>query len=349
MATHISAIPAVNADSPQAEGSAFPTIAVVPVAGHGTRLRPLSAFIPKELLPIGRHLALWRIAGELAHAGIRRIVFVVSPEKQSFVERCFTGHEERSVLASLSIDYCVQPTMRGLGDAVLCAREAVADQPFLVALGDAVYEENEPGGLIRRLMGAYVAEQASVGLAVQRVPKNRLSRYGVVRPVRPLTVTDATIASVPAGAELAALASPPTLAGIAEIAGDPEESLPDVLTIDDIVEKPAPEDAPSDLAAAARYVLSPEVFAVLAETAPDGRGEVQLTTALRTLLRSGKKGVAVPLRNDEVRHDIGSPDSYFRAFVTFAARDPEQGPEFVAFLRRFAEERRFDREESENR
>lgn len=304
----------------------YPTVAVVPVAGQGTRLRPLSTYIPKELLPVGGEIALWRIVNELLAAGVERVVFVVSPEKQAFVEKCFgsatTGGD--TLISSLPLsphhakfEYVVQETMRGLGDAVLCAEHHVGDSPFVVALGDAVYEEQNLGGLTRRMIDAFMAHEAELALAVQPVPRERIQRYGIVAPTESFSASNAIIAS------------------------QSEENELNYLFISDIVEKPLPEEAPSNLAAAARYVVTPDVFATLRQTTPDAKGEVQFTHALQTLLRSGKKGLAIPLHRGEVRHDIGSLDSYYRAFVTFALNDPELGTTFRSFLNQKLQEESF--------
>ena len=266
----------------------------MPAAGLGTRLRPLtSGVLPKEMLPVGRRLALERIVDELAASGIRRIVFVISPAKEDTIRRHFGERGADGV----TFAYALQSEMRGLGDAVLRAEELAGAGPFVIALGDAVFEEPAPGGLTLRLVDAFSAQNASVGLAVQRVPRERIGRYGVVRPA-------------PGGG-----------------AGGP------FLAITDIVEKPAPEDAPSDLAAAARYVVAPGIWDRLRRTRPGKDGEIQLTDALRTMLSEGGRGVAVPLGPGEVRHDIGGLDSYFRAFAAFALRDEEHGAGLGQWLR----------------
>jgi UTP--glucose-1-phosphate uridylyltransferase len=261
-----------------------PVTAVVPAAGLGTRLRPLSDAIPKEMLPVGRRLVLERIVVELEAAGIRHIVLVVSPAKQ---ERFRAHFGARS--GGVEFTYIVQPEMRGLGDAVLRAGPIVEDT-FIVALGDAVFEEPTPGAVTRRLIDAAAASEAAVGLVVHRVAPENLSRYGVVRPMTSLVADGGA-----------------------------------VIAISDIVEKPAAHEAPSDLAAAARYVVTHEVFEALRATPADARGELQLTHALQRLLRQGCGGVAVPLQTGERRHDIGAFDSYFRAFLAFALADEEYG------------------------
>lgn len=265
-----------------------PETAVVPAAGWGTRLRPLSDTIPKELLPLGRRVVLEHILVELATAGLSRVIFVVSPAKESLIRNRFGSKSE-----GLCIDYALQSEMRGLGDAVLQTAPLLSGESgFFVALGDAVFVEAEPGAIARRLLTG----SEPIAIAVQKVAKEKLSRYGVVKPIDSADIVR--------------------------------------FTIDGIVEKPAPEDAPSDFAVAARYRLPATIFESLRAVVPDARGEIHLTGAIAALLTAGVPGVAVPLQSGEARHDIGNFETYWRAFVTFALADPEHGDG----LRRFLEE-----------
>ena len=188
-------------------------VGVIPAAGLGTRLRPLtSGALPKEMLPVGRKLALERIVDELRAAGVTRIVFVLSPAKEDLIRRHFGDAAEDATFV-----YVLQPEMRGLGDAVLRARSAVgAAARFVVALGDAVFEEPETGGLTRRLWDATADADAAVGIAVQRVPPERISRYGVVKPAArrmapPAPNSGGARNSV--GDALAGLSGPPRIGG----------------------------------------------------------------------------------------------------------------------------------------
>ncbi|MBC8141135.1 MAG: NTP transferase domain-containing protein [Armatimonadetes bacterium] len=256
--------------------------AIVPAAGRGTRMRPLTSAVPKELLPLGRKAGLQHIAHELAAAGIQKIVLITSPEKEAILRGAFGDRDPDT--GTLFV-YAVQQTMRGLGDAVRCAAPFVLiGEPVIIALGDAVIGEPEPGGLTRRLIDACASDPRTVGLCVQAVPPEQVSRYGVVKPAT--EATDAPFA------------------------------------ITDIIEKPTPELAPSRFAASGRYLLPYAAFDVLMQTAPDAKGEIQLTDALRELLLT-HPGVAVPLLTGETRHDIGGWDSYYRAFLTFALSDPD--------------------------
>lgn len=256
--------------------------AIVPAAGLGTRMRPLTDAVPKELLPLGRKAALQHIVSELAAAGIQKTVIVTSPEKEAILRGAFS---DRDADTGMLFVYAVQQRMRGLGDAVRCAAPFVpVGAPVLVALGDAVIGEPKPGGLTRRLIAACTPDPRTVGVAVQAVPTTQVSRYGIVKP---------TI-----------------------VAGDAP------FAIADIVEKPSPDAAPSRFAASGRYCLPFAVFDTLTRTAPDAKGEIQLTDALRELL-SDHPGVAVPFSDSETRYDIGGWDSYYRAFLSFALTGPD--------------------------
>ena len=264
--------------------------ALVPATGWGTRLRPLSDTLPKEMLPVGRRVVLERILDELSGAGFERTVFVVSPAKEPVLRARFGSQSE-----GLKIEYALQPEMRGLGDAVRRAAPNLAgESDFLVALGDAIFVEETPGAILSRLLSA----DSPIAIAVQKVPREWLSRFGVVRP--------------------------------AEGAGTPDAPF----SICGLVEKPDPADAPSEFAVAARYLLPHAVLDALKTVAPGKGGEIQLTDAIAALLDDGAAGVAVPLLPGEVRHDIGNFETYYQAFTAFALADPEHG----AALRRFIEE-----------
>ncbi|MCW3016328.1 MAG: UTP--glucose-phosphate uridylyltransferase [Solirubrobacterales bacterium] len=267
------------------------TDAVVPVAGLGTRLAPLTRALPKELLPVGRTPVVGHVVEELAAAGVERVCFVTRRGKGAILDH-FDDPDPGHAISFLAVRQAVQ---RGLGDAVLCA-EGTVTGPFVVALGDAVLSAagGAPAGIVARLGAAFAAHDAVAAIAVEAVPPEAISRYGVVAPR-------------------------------AEAAGG-------VLLLEDLVEKPDPADAPSRWAIAARYVLSPAIFGALRTTAPGTGGEVQLTDAIRALLHAGGTVVAVPLAPGERRHDVGSPASYARAFLDLALDDPELGPELRAHL-----------------
>jgi UTP--glucose-1-phosphate uridylyltransferase len=253
--------------------------AVIPVAGLGTRLLPLTRAVPKEMLPIVDKPIVQYVAEELASIGITRVLLVTSSRKPAIRE-----HFDAQPIAGLEIVYALQPHPRGLGDALRCAEEVAAGRPVVVAHGDALIETppSAAPGIVLRLIATYEQSGASALLAVDEVPNEAVAQCGIV------------------------------------IAGDG-------LEIEDVVEKPDPSRVRSRTALMGRYVLGPQMFAVLRETPVDDSGEVQLTAALRRAIRGGHSMLAVPLGQGERRRDVGSLEGYCEAFVEYALRDPRVG------------------------
>jgi UTP--glucose-1-phosphate uridylyltransferase len=283
--------------------------AVVPVAGLGTRLLPATKSQPKEMLPVGRKPVVQYVFEELTAVGITRIVFVTGPGKAS-IENHFDINEElvqalrntgkEDLLAELAFErapvqyfYTRQRRALGLGHAVLAARAFVSDRPFVVALGDSIIGTSAPSDVVGRLVRTFEAQQASAVIALEEVAPQDVSNYGIARP--------------------------------AGEAGD-------VFELADLIEKPRRDEAPSRLAIAARYVLSPAIFDVLERTRPGKAGEIQLTDAIRQMIHAGGRVYGVRLGADERRFDIGNFDSYFRAFVELALADPKHGASLREFL-----------------
>lgn len=284
-------------------------IAVVPVAGLGTRLLPATKSQPKEMLPVGRKPVVQYVVEELTRAGMRRIVFITGPGKTS-IENHFdlnaeliellreTGKED--LLAELEFEraaaqyfYTRQRRLLGLGHAVLCARPFVGDQPFAVALGDSIIGVHAHSNVMQRMAECFVRTNASAVIAFEQVPPGDVHRYGIARP------RDGT------GDEF-------------EVAG--------------VIEKPAVHEAPSRLAIAARYIFAPAIFDALERTKPGKGGEIQLTDAIQLMLQGGGKVYGIRLSGQERRFDIGNFESYFRAFVEFALADEKHGAGLRAFV-----------------
>ncbi len=276
-------------------------LAVVPVAGLGTRLLPATKSQPKEMLPVGRKPVVQYVVEELARVGMKRVLFITGPGKAS-IENHFdlngeliqtlreTGKEElleelEYERAAIQYFYTRQRQLLGLGHAVSVARSFVGSQPFVVALGDSIIGMHAESDVVQRMMRCYREKGASAVIAFEEVPRAEVSQYGIAQPK-----TDG-----------------------------------EVFEIADLVEKPTPGDAPSNLAIAARYVLSPAIFDALARTRPDKRGEMQLTDAIRIMIRDGGTAYGIRLRPGEHRYDIGNFESYFEAFVAFALADPRFG------------------------
>ena len=285
-------------------------LAIVPVAGHGTRLLPSTKSQPKEMLPVGRKPVVQYVVEELTLSGIRRVLFVTGPGKTS-IENHFdlngeliamlreTGKEE--LLEELDFEradvqyfYTRQRRQLGLGHAVLCAQPLVGTQPVVIALGDSIIGVNAQSDIVRRMVKEFSRTGADAVIAFETVPREEVVSYGIAQPRG-------------------------TAGSVFELA--------------DIVEKPSVAEAPSNLAVAARYVFRPSIFEWLTKTPPGKGGEIQLTDAIRTMIRQGGKVLGMRLPAGERRFDIGNFESYFAAFCEFALADPAYGPGLRAFLK----------------
>jgi UTP--glucose-1-phosphate uridylyltransferase len=279
--------------------------AIVPVAGHGTRLLPATKSQPKEMLPVARKPIVQYVAEELAANGIRQILFVTGRNKSSIenhfdrdpeLERVLSSTNKQDLLDELHFEqidihyfYTRQRMQRGLGDAVLCGENFAGEQPFVVALGDSILGLNAESRALARMMDLFESRKASCVIAVEEVPREETAHYGIIDP--------------------------------ADVNGDS-------LRVANLIEKPKPADAPSNLAIAGRYIFSPVIFDMIRSVQPDHRGEIQLTDAIQRLCEEGRRVLAVKLPRSEKRYDIGNFPSYFETFVEFALADPIYGNEF---------------------
>lgn len=276
---------------------------VIPAAGFGTRMLPAAKAVPKEMLPVLDRPTIQYVVEESAAAGATDVMIVTSRDKKA-IEDHFDRHPEleqrlkagdkdallesiNTLMSRVRISTTRQKEQRGLGHAVLQAREHVGEQPFHCLLGDTVFSGGEsPAAQLARAYQTYGT--ALIGL--QQVAPEKVERYGIV-------------------------------------AG--EEIEPGILRIHDLVEKPKRLAAPSTLAIAARYVLTPTVFACLDVVEPGKGGEIQLTDALRLLLkREPIHGVVLAA----TRHDIGDPLEWLKTNIIFAARDPAMWPGLLATI-----------------
>jgi len=254
------------------------------------------------MLPVAQKPIVQYVVEELARSGVDRLLFVTGrgkasienhfdrdPELIASLERAEKHDlvEELSFEAKLDVSflYTRQREQKGLGDAILCGEPFAGDEPFVVALGDSIIGLNGGSDICRRMIDAYEARGAAAVIAVEEVEPEQVRHYGVVSPA--------------------------------------EEG--EVFTIDDLVEKPAPEAAPSNFAIAGRYVFAPEIFEKIRGVVADRRGEIQLTDAIRMLAGGDRPVVGVKLKRDEKRYDIGNFASYFETFVEFALADPDYG------------------------
>lgn len=237
--------------------------AVIPAAGFGTRFLPETKAMPKEMLPIVDKPTIQYIVEEIKASGIDQILIISGHAKRAIEDHFDSSPEleqhlyesgkmdllrEVRKVASVKIHYTRQQYMRGLGDAILCAKDFIDGEPFGVILGDdVVYNANgEPA--LRQLMDQYEKTGGTV-IGCQVVKPEQVSSYGIVDGVK----TDD----------------------------------PNLLKAKDMIEKPSVEEAPSRFAALGRYVITPEVFNVLEQTKPGKGGEIQLTDALRVMAHNG--------------------------------------------------------------
>ncbi len=283
--------------------------AVIPAAGLATRFLPATKAVPKELLPVVDRPVLQYIVEEAASAGITDVLLVTGRGKTSMVDHfdrrpdVEARLEEKGDTARLEavrrtseladIYTCRQGEPLGLGHAVGTAASHIGDNAFAVLLGDEFVDEDAP------LLPAMLDLQARTGgivLAFMEVRPDETSRYG--------------IASV----------SPSDL-------GD------DVVEVTGLVEKPSPEEAPSNLAVLGRYILPATIFDVIKDTKPGSGGEIQLTDAMATLLQSGTPVHGIVYRGH--RYDTGMPLGYLQAVVQLACKRDDLGSEFRQWLGEF--------------
>jgi UTP--glucose-1-phosphate uridylyltransferase len=281
--------------------------AVFPAAGLGTRFLPATKAQPKEMLPLVDKPIIQYGVEEAVASGIDNILLVtgrgknaiedhfdVSVELEAFLEargKREQLEEVRKISNMINFAYVRQGEALGLGHAVLVTRELVGDEPFAVILADDVIDAEPPA--IKQLIDVFDRVGGPV-LAVERVPREDISSYGV-------------------------------------IAIEPNASLGDgIYQVRDLVEKPPREEAPSDLAIIGRYVLTPDIFPALAATKSDRTGEIQLTNGLRELLKS-RPIYACEVKG--VRHDTGNKLGFLKAVVYFALRRPDLAEKFSAYLK----------------
>ena len=280
------------------------TKAVIPAAGLGTRFLPATKACPKEMLPIVDKPTIQYIIEEALASGIKDILIITGHNKRSIedhfdynpeLELNLREHGKDELLAlvkeigDINLHYIRQKEPKGLGHAILCAKSFVGDEPFAVLLGDDVVY-NEEKPCLQQLLDVYDATGASV-LGCQTVPQEKVSSYGIVASE---ATKDARI-----------------------------------FKVNDMVEKPAVEEAPSRLAVLGRYVITPEIFAILEQTAPGRGGEIQLTDALKVLAK-----VQAMYAYDFVgrRYDVGDKQGYLEATVEYALRRPELREKFLCYL-----------------
>ena len=268
-------------------------IAVLPVAGLGTRFLPASKAIPKEMLPIIDKPLIQYAVEEAINIGVDEIIFITSPEKYS-IKKHFDKNinfEDRlknsgkiemikklnpEIFSGIKFHYIDQKDQNGLGHAILQAEEVVGDNSFAVLLPDDLFFSKEP--CLHQLLNSYQETNSSV-IAVNKVSKEDVNKYGVISP--------GVITNKP-------------------------------IKIEDIVEKPSIDDAPSDIAVCGRYIFKPTIFKFLKTTKFDKYGEIQLTDAIKALLK--EEEVYARMYEGE-KYDCGSKKGFVHATIALALKD----------------------------
>jgi UTP--glucose-1-phosphate uridylyltransferase len=278
---------------------------VIPVAGLGTRFLPATKAVPKELLPIVDKPTIQYIVEEAVASGIEEIILITARGKGGIEDHFDVSVELEETLRKQKKEDLLrmvrelsemvrvvairQKEPKGLGHAVLCAREAVGEEPFAVLLGDDIVDSDPP--CLAQMME--VSRQKGGGvIALLRVPETETHLYGIIRG---------------------------------------EEVGERIYQITEMVEKPKPDQAPSNLAVIGRYILPPEIFPILEKTAPGKGGEIQLTDALQELARR------TPLYGYEFmgdRYDAGDKVGYLQANIAFALKRPELAARVKEFLKK---------------
>jgi UTP--glucose-1-phosphate uridylyltransferase len=283
--------------------------AVLPVAGLGTRFLPATKAQPKEMLPVVDKPLIQYAVEECIASGIENVIFVTgrgknaiedhfdsAPELERFLEEHGKPKQAemvRQISGGVHFSYTRQSEALGLGHAVLSARELVGDEPFAVLLGDVILAGNPPG--TRSLIEVY-EETGQGAIIVETVPRERVHLYGIA-------------ATVPVNGNKW---------------GDRFQR------IQDLIEKPRPEESPSNLAVTGRYVLPAKIFDYLEHTQPGSGGEIQLTDALRQLAREDGMWAYI---YEGKSYDAGDKLGFLMANVELALQNPLLGEQFRTYLR----------------
>jgi UTP--glucose-1-phosphate uridylyltransferase len=281
--------------------------ALFPAAGLGTRFLPATKAQPKEMLPLVDKPIIQYAIEEAVASGLKNLVIITGRGKNAIEDHFDISYElektleergksdmlslVRAVSEMVHIAYVRQKEAMGLGHAVLVARDLMNEEPFAVLLGDDVIESEVP--CIRQMMDIYDRHEACV-IAIMEVPAEETGRYGIIK---------------------------------AQALSEGDGRLFEVL---DMVEKPSPNEAPSNLAIIGRYILTPDVFQVLEKTGAGSGGEIQLTDGLRQLL--GRKRI-LAYKFQGKRHDAGDKLGFLKATIEFALKNRDLGPAFRSYLK----------------
>ena len=284
--------------------------AIIPAAGLGTRFLPVTKNTAKEMLPIIDIPTIQLIVEEAVASGIEEILIITNNSKHDMEDYFDINYElEQRLLNSnkikeyelihniafvSNIHFIHQKEPKGLGHAVLCWKSFVGDEPFAVLLGDDVVKNRNGLPALRQLIDAYNEVGCSI-LGVQEVARDQVNKYGVVKPVKEVSNR--------------------------------------LIEINDMIEKPSIEEAPSNLAVLGRYVLNPEIFESLENTAPGKGGEIQLTDAVK-ILNNSQNVYAYNFEGE--RYDVGDRFGFIKATIDFALEREDLKERVLDYIKHIA-------------
>ncbi|MBU9713521.1 UTP--glucose-1-phosphate uridylyltransferase GalU [Evansella tamaricis] len=284
--------------------------AIIPAAGLGTRFLPATKAQPKEMLPIVDKPTIQYIVEEAIESGIEDIIIISGRSKRAIedhfdksyeLEETLLKKEKMEMLEEIqaisnlaNIHYIRQKEALGLGHAISCASHFIGDEPFAVLLGDDIVQGDKP--CLKQLIEIFERYNSSV-VGVQPVPDEDVSKYGIVAPKS-------------------------------------MEIEPGVIHVEDLVEKPKTEDAPSNFAIMGRYVLRPEIFRILNELPPGAGNEIQLTDAIKKL---NEEQVVLAYEFEGDRYDVGDKLGFVKATLDFALQREDLKYDVMAYLDQISE------------
>ena len=290
--------------------------AVIPAAGLGTRVLPATKAQPKEMLPIVDKPTLQYIIEEAVASGVEEILIITGRNKKS-IEDHFDKSVElelelenkgktdlleivRGISNMVNIHYIRQKEPKGLGDAIYCARYFIGDEPFAIMLGDDMVDNGQGPPCLKQLIDAYEDHNASI-LGVQEVDKENTDKYGII---------------------------------------DGQKLSDNIYKVKALVEKPDPDQAPSNVAILGRYIITPQIFDILGQIPPGKNGEIQLTDALE-ILKDKEDMYAYVFEGR--RYDLGDKLGFLQATVDAALKKPELRDEFLRYLNQVCEKENNER------
>jgi len=259
-----------------------------PAAGYGTRFLPATKATPKEMLPVLTKPLIQYGVEEALNTGIHTMAIVTGRGKRAIEDHFDISYELehqikgtskepllteiRSLIAQCTFSYTRQVEMKGLGHAILTGETLIGNEPFAVILADDLCDNNGDDSVLEQMVAVYNKYQCSI-VAIEEIPLDQTNKYGV-------------------------------------IAGNLVDGTDNTYRVTDMVEKPDPKDAPTNMAIIGRYILTPDIFNIIKNTKPGKGGEIQITDAL---LAQAKEGKVIAYKFNGKRFDCGSVDGFVEA------------------------------------